>query len=90
MCVGNILTHILILSLKSSQRAHLPHRVTHKLLSSDTKIIIMMRENWILGFLGFMGLQGINGLVNGNWEQAIWLVWFVWFIYFLPITKKKR
>jgi hypothetical protein len=65
----------------------LSSKVVHKLLSSDAKIIVMMRENWMLGFLGLMGIQGINGLVNGNWEQAVWLVWFVWFIYFMP--KKK-
>jgi len=51
---------------------------------------IVVRKNWMLGFLGFMGFQGIRGIISGDWLQALWIVWFVWFIYFIPEKKQAR
>jgi len=74
---------------QSSRRFIENKYLLHEDLSSAIKIIIMMRENWLLGFLGFIGLEGIVGLIKGDWIQTIWLLWFVWFYYFMPISKKK-
>ena len=46
------------------------------------------QKKWTLDFLCFLSIRSIPAVIEGDWNNTLWILWIVWFRYFIPIKKK--